>query len=200
MTERRPASIRATVADPNGVDVVLRQERWAHITAGHPELARLESAVLRAVSNPTKRLTGRSPGESWFYLDLGRRAPARWLKVVVRYERQDGWIVSALLHTSSSPSRPARPSRSCPWRRHQRLSGRELRRSEDVLPGRGEHQRHARARRRRRPHGSRHERLQPPLRSGDRAAGLNPPGAPRTQEGEDSRRAALQGAHPPAAW
>jgi hypothetical protein len=100
MTEQGPPGIRSTVADPDEVEVVLREERWAHITVGHPELARLESAVLRAVSSPTKTPTGRSSGESWFYLDLGRRAPARWLKVVVRYGQQDGWIVTAFLRRS----------------------------------------------------------------------------------------------------
>jgi hypothetical protein len=100
MTEEGQPGIRATVADPDGVEVVLREERWAHITAGHPELGRLESAVLRAVSSPTETLIGRSSGESWFYLDLGRHAPAGWLKVVVRYGQQGGWIVTAFLRRS----------------------------------------------------------------------------------------------------
>lgn len=100
MTEPRSAANRATVVDPDGLHVVLRQERWAHITSGHPELASLEPAVLRAVSNPSRRLPGRALGESWFYLDLGGRGPAQWLKVVVRYERRDGWIATAFLRRS----------------------------------------------------------------------------------------------------
>ena len=40
------AEIVATVLDPDGRSVDLTGERWAHITDGHPELARYRNEVL----------------------------------------------------------------------------------------------------------------------------------------------------------
>jgi len=77
--------------------VVLREERWRHVVDGHPELASLEAAVLRAVSHPTRDRAGRDADERWYYLELVPPRPSRWLKVVVRYGVQDGWIVTAFL-------------------------------------------------------------------------------------------------------
>lgn len=86
--------------DPDGLDVLMRVERWAHIVGGHPELFSLEERVRRAIESPTRRLAGRSADERWFYLELIPPVPARWLKVVVRYGRQENWIVTAFLRRS----------------------------------------------------------------------------------------------------
>jgi hypothetical protein len=84
----------ATVVDPDGRTVELTSERWAHITDGHPELARLRDEVLETVRIPSRRWPGPTVGEEWFYREgVG---PSRWLKVVVRYESTDrGSIVTA---------------------------------------------------------------------------------------------------------
>jgi hypothetical protein len=83
-----------TVVDPDGRAVELTDERWAHITGGHPELARLREKVLETVRAPSRRKPGPTLGEEWFYQEgVG---PSRWLKVVVPYESTErGWIVTA---------------------------------------------------------------------------------------------------------
>jgi hypothetical protein len=75
--------------------VELTVERWEHITAadGHPELAGLHGAVLRAVAEPDVRRPGREPNEEWFF--LAGIGPSRWLQVVVAYAEGRGWIVTA---------------------------------------------------------------------------------------------------------
>ena len=89
--------IRATVRDPDGVEVVLRDERWAHIIGGHPELVGFEASILAAISAPSVRRPGRDPDERWYYVEPRPPSPSRWLKVVVRYGPHGGWIVTAFL-------------------------------------------------------------------------------------------------------
>jgi hypothetical protein len=91
-------TILGRTTDPDGRLVELTKERWNHIIdppegAGHPELEGLENEVLEAVTEPDRRLPGTEPGEEWFYrAEVG---PSRWLKVVVIYEEQRGFIVAA---------------------------------------------------------------------------------------------------------
>jgi hypothetical protein len=90
----------AQVGDPDGRVVELTAERWEHITApdGHPELAVHRDAVLRAVSEPDLRRAGREPSEEWFF--LAGIGPSRWLQVVVAYDENRGWIVTAFARRS----------------------------------------------------------------------------------------------------
>ena len=86
-------SVLAVVVDPDGRRVELTSERWAHVLDIHPELKRWQHAVLRAISEPTVRRDGRRPNEEWFYLDgVG---PSQWLKVVVAFRDNRGWVVTA---------------------------------------------------------------------------------------------------------
>lgn len=86
-----PGGLLATIVDPDARTVDLTADRWAHITEGHPELARYQSEMLEAVRMPSPRPT---LGEQWFYLE--NAGPSRWLKVVVRYESIDrGLIITA---------------------------------------------------------------------------------------------------------
>jgi hypothetical protein len=90
MSDDAPAS----VVDPDGRAVELTEERWAHITGGHPELVRFRDEVLGTVRAPDRRLAGPTLGEAWFYKE--NVGPSRWLKVVVHYESGErGWIVTA---------------------------------------------------------------------------------------------------------
>jgi hypothetical protein len=86
--------VPATVVDPDGRTVELTEERWRHITDGHPELARLRDEVLGTIRTPSRRQPRPTLGEEWFYREgVG---PSRWLKVVVRYESiERGWIATA---------------------------------------------------------------------------------------------------------
>lgn len=80
--------------------MVLTSERWTHILAGHPELVTLETSIRQAVISPTQRMPGRTGTQSWYYLELPRPRRSRWLKVVVSYGEQGGWIVTAFLRRS----------------------------------------------------------------------------------------------------
>ena len=92
-----PGSVRFQVTDAAGRSVVLTDERWVHIAQGHPELTEIENEIASAVRAPDTRREGRSDDEVWYYRRLpdGSRAP--WLKVVVRYGEEGGWIVTAFL-------------------------------------------------------------------------------------------------------
>jgi hypothetical protein len=89
-----PGAAFTTVVDPDGQAIDLTEERWAHITDGHPELTSFRGEVLATVREPDRRLAGRTLGEAWFYKESV--GPSRWLKVVVRYESTGrGWIITA---------------------------------------------------------------------------------------------------------
>jgi hypothetical protein len=88
-------NVVANVTDPDGRRVELTAERWQHIIRpdGHPEVSEFPTDVLRAVRAPDVRLTAPRANEQWFLLrDVG---PSRWLQVVVAYEGDRGWIVTA---------------------------------------------------------------------------------------------------------
>jgi hypothetical protein len=88
-------TVLAAVIDPDGRRVELSDERWRHIirSDGHPELAGLQSEMLRAVQAPDRRQTAPRSNEEWFF--LLEAGPSRWLQVVVAYEDDRGWIVTA---------------------------------------------------------------------------------------------------------
>jgi len=83
----------ATTLDPDGRRVVLSEARWQHIKERRPQLAPWLREVMSAVRDPTTRRAGRREGEEWFF--LAAAGPARWLQVVVHYEGDEGWIVTA---------------------------------------------------------------------------------------------------------
>jgi hypothetical protein len=81
--------------DPDGRRVELTSERWDHIVdafVGHPELARHQNEILRAVAAPDDVQAGRRSNDRWYF--LRGAGPSRWLRVVVAYEEDRGWIVT----------------------------------------------------------------------------------------------------------
>lgn len=88
-------TVLGDVVDPDGRRVELTTERWQHITRpdGHSELAHLQAEVLRAVEAPDERQTAPRSNEQWFF--VGGVGPSRWLQVVVAYEGERGFIVTA---------------------------------------------------------------------------------------------------------
>lgn len=90
-------TVLGEVTDPDGRSVELTSERWEHIVDdeldGHPELARYRAEVLRAVSEPDESRLGRRRNERWYF--LRGAGPSRWLQVVVAFEQERGWIVTA---------------------------------------------------------------------------------------------------------
>lgn len=89
-------AVVAETIHPDGRRVVLTDQRWRHIVDeddGHPELADHQAQVMGAVHAPDERRPGRRSNEQWFFLrDAG---PSRWLQVVVAFEDDRGWIVTA---------------------------------------------------------------------------------------------------------
>lgn len=85
-------TVLASSTDPEGRLVELTAERWAHVLDIHPEVGSAQEEVLRAVSAPDRQRPGRRENEQWYYVeDVG---PSKWLKVVVAYTEERGWIVT----------------------------------------------------------------------------------------------------------
>ncbi len=78
----------------NGVWVRLSTERWQHISEGHPELARLRVAVLKAIADAEYVLEG-TAGELLAVrrLDSGRVLVVAYKEVDV----QDGFVITAFV-------------------------------------------------------------------------------------------------------
>lgn len=76
-----------------GVSIRLTDERWAHITEGHCELAGMRSEVLATVAAPERVLEG-GAGER---LAIRQVQPGKYLAVVYRESGQDGFIITAFL-------------------------------------------------------------------------------------------------------
>lgn len=94
MTDDEPTM----ATDPDGKPVELTAERWHHIRTGHPDLAPYRDAVLTGISSPTMRRPGREPHEWWHYLQGA--GPSRWLKVVVAYDGDRGYVRTAFARRS----------------------------------------------------------------------------------------------------
>ena len=81
------------VYSKNGVPIRLTDERWAHITDEHGELASLRLEIVVTVANPTWIFTG-NQGE---LLAVQEIEPGKYLVVVYRESQNDGFIITALL-------------------------------------------------------------------------------------------------------
>jgi len=77
----------------SGIPVRLTDERWAHITEEHCELAGFRSTVVETVSHPNRVLLG-GDGE---LLALREIEVGKHLVVVYREQRDDGFIITAFL-------------------------------------------------------------------------------------------------------
>lgn len=82
-----------SVRDPDGREVVLTAERWAHVLDRHPYIDVTPEEIIGAVARPDERARARQPHEEWFY----RRGagPSFWIRIVVHYERGYGLVVTA---------------------------------------------------------------------------------------------------------
>lgn len=89
MTER--------VLSKNGVPIRLTDERWAHITEEHCELAGMRLEVLETVAQPSRILAG-GAGE---LLAVREMSVGRYLVAVYRELENDGFVVTAFLTSKS---------------------------------------------------------------------------------------------------
>lgn len=82
-----------TAVSKNGVPIRLTDERWAHITEEHCELAGLRLEVLETVSSPDRIVAG-GAGECLAARPLG---VDKWLVAVYREMAEDGFIITAFV-------------------------------------------------------------------------------------------------------
>jgi hypothetical protein len=82
-----------TVLSRNGIPIRLTDERWAHITEEHCELAGLRLEVLETVANPLRVLAGKG-GELLAVREIN---PGRHLVVAYREVDEDGFIITAFV-------------------------------------------------------------------------------------------------------
>ena len=83
------------VISRKGVPIRLTDERWAHITEEHCELAGLRLERLETIANPSRILAGYKDE----LLAVREMDPGKHLVVVYRKMASDGFIVTAFLAT-----------------------------------------------------------------------------------------------------
>jgi hypothetical protein len=83
------------VLSKRGILTRLTDERWAHITEEHCELAGLRLEVLETIANPSRILAGHRDE----LLALREVSPGKHLVVVYRELENDGFVVTAFLTT-----------------------------------------------------------------------------------------------------
>lgn len=81
----------AQIPSVNSILIRLTEERWAHITKEHGELADSQDDILKTVARPTRVLSGRA-GE---LLAVREVETGKWLVVVYREVENDGFIITA---------------------------------------------------------------------------------------------------------
>ena len=81
------------ILSKNGVLIRLTDERWAHITEEHCELAGLRLEVIETIADPSRILAGRE-GE---LLAVQEISIGKHLVVVYREFDSDGFIITAFL-------------------------------------------------------------------------------------------------------
>jgi hypothetical protein len=77
----------------SGLTIRLTEERWQHITEGHPELAHLKSEVMQAIENPDKILEG-SNSE---LLAIKLVNDNKYLVTIYKEGQEDGFVITAYL-------------------------------------------------------------------------------------------------------
>ncbi len=81
------------VLSKNGITIRLTDERWAHVTEEHCELAGMRLEVLEAVSDPSHIFLG-NQGE---LLGVRKIDEGKNLVVVYREFDEDGFIITAFI-------------------------------------------------------------------------------------------------------
>jgi hypothetical protein len=82
-----------TAISRNGIPIRLTDERWAHITEEHSELAGLRMEVVQTIENPERILHG-NDGEM---LALREIETGKFIVVVFREFEDDGFIITAFV-------------------------------------------------------------------------------------------------------
>lgn len=85
------------VTDPDGRAVVFDASSHVHLAEGHRDwLLDHIDEILIAVQRPDYHEKDPRPGRERFYRENALR-PGRWLRVVVDFNEEPGWVVTALV-------------------------------------------------------------------------------------------------------
>jgi len=84
-----------STTDPDGRLVVFDAGTRLHLSLGRPELVDEHELILGTVAHPDHHIDDAIPGREHFY----RRHvdPRRWLRVVVDFNDEPAWVVTALV-------------------------------------------------------------------------------------------------------
>ena len=94
-------TVLAGVSDPDGRQVELTAERWAHILEEHGEMAVHRGALLGTVTEPQHRTPDPRPQrERYWRRGLG---PSRWLLVVIDFGSDPARVVTAFGNRKDPP-------------------------------------------------------------------------------------------------
>jgi hypothetical protein len=87
-----------TIRDAFGRDVRLTDERLSHIL-DHPEMAGMEADIVRTLQSPAEVRASRSDESVrlFYVFREGTLVGSKWLCVVVRYEHEDAFVITAYL-------------------------------------------------------------------------------------------------------
>jgi hypothetical protein len=84
-----------STTDPDGRRVVFDAGTRLHLALGRPDLMDEVELILGTVAHPDHRANDPLPGREHFYRrDLD---PRRWLRVVVDFNDEPAWVVTALV-------------------------------------------------------------------------------------------------------
>lgn len=83
----------SVVVSKNGIGIRVTDERWAHITEEHSELAGMRLDVLEAISDPERIVAG-NDGEM---LAVREVEQGKYMVVVYRELVADGFLITAFL-------------------------------------------------------------------------------------------------------
>jgi hypothetical protein len=91
----------ARAVDPDGRAVVLTRDGWAHVIAGHPEMAGQRELVMRAIAEPEHRAPDVRPLRARYFLRSA--GPSRWIRVVVDFSEAEAFVVTAFPERRDPP-------------------------------------------------------------------------------------------------
>jgi hypothetical protein len=107
------------VTDPEGYEISLEDERWQHITQGHPEMAELQDAILDTLKDPELIYQDAERPETFYYYRLAGRTLLRTndIYIVTVVRRSDGNKVARVM--TSHLVRKIKEGRKLRWFRRR---------------------------------------------------------------------------------
>lgn len=89
-------SVHDSVTDPDGRTVIMDQQTLAHLKRRRPAILESLHAIFQAIERPDMREDDPIGGRERFYIQNPLH-PGRWLRVVVDFNDDPAWIVTALV-------------------------------------------------------------------------------------------------------